>query len=987
MLHSLRGHKTNAKERHHPVTALARASPPLEPPEPVVEAAAAPAAPAAVPAARPGETRSMGAVRVWLHRSGFTDEGVADAFVEDGYDDLETIADMNRAEIAEVVAGYAERLTGTLHELARVLQEAGRAEAEAAAAAAGAVAEGGLGERLAAASSPEKPAAAPPRATSQPPTEEALWSSAERAEDGITDGSSEQRGRPRALSAPSKPAPELLAAAQDDSLNSARNRAVLDAAPALPRTGGPFTDGIALVRLGMKADASFKAGHATDLIVAIELYEQGLQLLSEAMLTSKYQDMKSDVQQKTDVVSKRLVQLRKRASETAGGWERSSPKSRNLSEGRTSLGYESRLRSQTSARGSQGPYAEIKRRHRTDDAHRQVALSMTQLPMVGSSGELFMEPKVPSPLLSPSKPVAAAAAAAGAADFERIALASSPQQAGGGKPQLRRAMTEDELLVDPDEFLVGSPDDGDGSGMLDDLIQPPTLQPEDLQNLQGGATMRSVISLQGPATLNLTGTDIGADSSEGGGVWASLSADELSLVLSHSQTVTFNADEVLLHEGLRVAHFFILKVGVVEVSRRFASDDGKVGRKVLARFGPGCVLGENNMLKSTFAVTVTAQVQSIAIKVPQQTLLLLARETRKRLADAMSSLADSRSLVDMTTPAAGNYIAEEDLHFEALLGRGAFSAVSLVKHKATAEIFALKVMNKRFLEARDQRQHAKNEKECMLVLRHKSPFVVQLHKTFQTDANICMLLELAQGGELFSQLAEGNPLSSTRARFYLSSVVLGLSAMHGMRVIYRDLKPENILIDAKGYCKLADFGFAKQLEPDGRTYTRCGTPEYVAPEMLTKKGHNAAVDLWSLGVLVYEVTNGTTPFEAAIGEADGPMATYKRMLRFARDPKTLQYASAECSAVAKDLILGLLEPVPSVRLGVGDGGSLQAVKDHEFFAGLGWKSLAAGKMAAPWKPSLNTELDTQYFECDGESLEPPQDEAGDGKAATLVWDW
>ena len=178
--------------------------------------------------------------------------------------------------------------------------------------------------------------------------------------------------------------------------------------------------------------------------------------------------------------------------------------------------------------------------------------------------------------------------------------------------------------------------------------------------------------------------------------------------------------------------------------------------------------------------------------------------------------------------------------------------------------------------ATKQQSHVLNEKRILASM--DPPFVLRLMATYQDEGELYMLLELALGGELFSLLAKRAPLSDKDARFYASQVVSIFNYMHGLKVIYRDLKPENLLLDEFGYLKMVDFGFAKILHD--RTWTLCGTPEYLAPEIILNKGHGYGADWWCVGILTYECLMGTTPFVAS-----DPMEGYRKIVTPAPAPR------------------------------------------------------------------------------------------------------
>jgi len=218
------------------------------------------------------------------------------------------------------------------------------------------------------------------------------------------------------------------------------------------------------------------------------------------------------------------------------------------------------------------------------------------------------------------------------------------------------------------------------------------------------------------------------------------------------------------------------------------------------------------------------------------------------------------------------------------------------------------------------------------------------------------------GGELFSVLRNEKYFPERRCVFYASMLVLIFEYLHNKHIIYRDLKPENLLFDRDGYLKLVDFGFAKKVED--RTWTVCGTPEYMAPEIILNKGHNKAVDWWTVGIIIFEMLVGFPPFEG-----NDPLDLYKTIV--ANKPKYPKKISKE----AQDLISGLLSSNPVERLGSSKAAA-DDIKKHVFFKKIvSWTSLSSKKIEAPYKPPLKDDMDTSNFDefDDPEVGDPPKD--------------
>ncbi|OAD04497.1 protein kinase A catalytic subunit, partial [Mucor lusitanicus CBS 277.49] len=279
-------------------------------------------------------------------------------------------------------------------------------------------------------------------------------------------------------------------------------------------------------------------------------------------------------------------------------------------------------------------------------------------------------------------------------------------------------------------------------------------------------------------------------------------------------------------------------------------------------------------------------------------------------------------------------------------GTGTFGRVWLTKQKKTKKYYAIKVLKKADIVKLKQVEHINSER--LVLSEINFPFIVQLYCTFQDCENLFMLQEYVIGGELFRHLRKSGRFSNDTARFYAAEIVLALEYLHSKDIIYRDLKPENILLDHRGYIKITDFGFAKKVVD--RTWTLCGTPEYLAPEIIQSKGHSKSVDWWSLGILIFEMMAGYPPFYD-----DNHFGIYEHILG-----GKVQYPSYFENA-AKDLLKKLLVIDRTKRLGNLKGGA-EDVKRHKWFRGTDWHGLLTKTVRAPLIPAHANDYDTSNFE-------------------------
>ena len=440
-------------------------------------------------------------------------------------------------------------------------------------------------------------------------------------------------------------------------------------------------------------------------------------------------------------------------------------------------------------------------------------------------------------------------------------------------------------------------------------------------------------------------------------LFAKLSNLEKLRLAEAFETETFPAETEIVTEDQPGDKFYVIHTGMaytVKGGQRIAN----------ASINEGSFFGEMALLNEAGkrAATVVAESEG---GVACFTL------TRAKFAAVLGPTALT-SLVKATSAERQNQLEQATIKFEDLerhgfLGAGTFGIVYLVtkqknqKKESKAgtdgkdiKPMALKGMKKAQVAANSMTKSIDSERRLMSSVEH--PFLLRLIATFQDSNQVYMLLDFVVGGELFSRLANspGGKLAWAHSRFYAACVVSAFTHLHAKEIIYRDLKPENLLIDRHGYLRVVDFGFAKKVSRSSSTFTICGTPEYLAPEIITRKGHNWGVDNYAVGILVYEMEVSVSPFMDPSGEQN-PMTIQKNILRGdLRFPKRINERT-------RKFVTDLLMKQPGRRLGGGKRGTIE-VAEHDYFKELDFKLLLMKRYKAPWKPPRADPLDRSNFD-------------------------
>lgn len=298
-------------------------------------------------------------------------------------------------------------------------------------------------------------------------------------------------------------------------------------------------------------------------------------------------------------------------------------------------------------------------------------------------------------------------------------------------------------------------------------------------------------------------------------------------------------------------------------------------------------------------------------------------------------------------PSRNKPLSIDDFDLLKVIGKGSFGKVMQVRKKDTKKIYALKAIRKSYIVSKSEVTHTLAERTVLA--RIDCPFIVPLKFSFQSQEKLYLVLACINGGELFYHLQREGRFDLSRSRFYAAELLCVLDTLHKMDVIYRDLKPENILLDYQGHIALCDFGLCKlNMKDEDKTDTFCGTPEYLAPELLLGQGYSKVVDWWTLGVLLYEMLTGLPPYYD-----ENVPKMYKKILQ---DPLVFPDGF---DRDAKDLLIGLLSRDPQRRLGYNGA---DEIKNHPFFSQLSWKRLLMKGYIPPYKPPVTSATDTSNFD-------------------------
>ncbi|XP_017941048.2 cGMP-dependent protein kinase 2 [Pipra filicauda] len=452
-----------------------------------------------------------------------------------------------------------------------------------------------------------------------------------------------------------------------------------------------------------------------------------------------------------------------------------------------------------------------------------------------------------------------------------------------------------------------------------------------------------------------------------------LPEDKLTKIIDCLEVEYYNKGDYVIREGEEGNTFFIIAKGKVIVTQSTADHSQPQLIKNLHKgdyFGEKALISDDVRSANVIADEYNVEClvidretfnQTVGTYEELQTYLEgyvadLAQADEKRHAKGRSFCGQLTKEVSLEMIELKEKVAQfppspfKNLEVVTTLGVGGFGRVELVKVKNENMAFAMKCIKKKHVVDTKQQEHIYSEKKILEQIC--SPFIVKLYRTFKDNKYVYMLLEACLGGELWSLLRDRGSFDEFTTKFCVGCVTEAFDYLHHIGIIYRDLKPENLILDAEGYIKLVDFGFAKKIGSGQKTWTFCGTPEYVAPEVILSKGHDFSVDFWSLGILVYELLTGSPPFSGA-----DQMMTYNLILKGIEKldfPKTI-------TRRPEDLIRRLCRQNPTERLGNLRNG-INDIKKHRWLSGFNWDSLKVRKLTSPLKRELSGPTDYSYFD-------------------------
>ena len=445
----------------------------------------------------------------------------------------------------------------------------------------------------------------------------------------------------------------------------------------------------------------------------------------------------------------------------------------------------------------------------------------------------------------------------------------------------------------------------------------------------------------------------------------SMPAPQIDELSASATTRHYSQGEYVVREGDVGSELFIVVRGKISFFKQLPGGaNGSLVSTELGSVFSGAVFGEGALVdhkpRSASCIATSENGTDCAI---------ISFADYEKIVNECEGVTESLRM-DFKERDEGDFSSAEVGDLEAIypLGQGVAGTVTLVRHQVTGRTAALKAINIARAVELGYGRFAAAEASILKAVHH--PFLCILYRTLKHSTQVFLVMEPVLGGELLHVMMNEPEVTSDEKniRFYVGQCVEMLCYLHRMKIAYRDIKPENLLLDSDGYLKLIDFGFAKKLTqgPNEETFTMCGTPEYMAPEVYSMSGHNTAADWWSVGILTHELFVGVVPFqgESTLTIMEG-IGRYSRLY-----PDNVTFRGDHISENAANLMLGLLCPKEHKRLGYSSSRKRMEKCElyaHPFFKGINWRSLRAKVTPAPYIPRIESNYDAHNFDGDANS--------------------
>lgn len=326
----------------------------------------------------------------------------------------------------------------------------------------------------------------------------------------------------------------------------------------------------------------------------------------------------------------------------------------------------------------------------------------------------------------------------------------------------------------------------------------------------------------------------------------------------------------------------------------------------------------------------------------------------------LHTLAGDGSLIIPKVPIRSEHIGLENFNLLRVIGRGSYAKVFQVEYKPTSKIYAMKVIKKEIITDEEDIDWVQTEKHVFEIASNH-PFLVGLHSCFQTPSRLFFVIEFINGGDLMYHMQRQCRLPEDHAKFYAAEICIAMNFLHERQIVYRDLKLDNVLMDLEGHIKLTDYGMCKEgISETNLTSTFCGTPNYIAPEILRGESYSFSVDWWALGVLMFEMVSGRSPWEG-IGSSNNPDQNTEDYLFQVILTKPIRYPRS-ISVKASNILQRFLNKDPTDRLGCSPNSNFADIQNQPFFSSIDWVALEQKRVPPPFRPEETDEFSLIHFD-------------------------